>query len=375
MLETVYNPATERVEGGGEMGVTNGTDGSWRRALYLVLAWEGAGLVGTLLVAAPVANFHHFLHLLGTGAVFTNVVGLSGLGLTWLDRRVLRPAAWRAGSRVALLACGLLLSAGAAAALALWSGRWICDLDGNFVDRLHLLLISVNAVVLVCSALISGLLLAHDRLARDLEHRVRENERLERLRVEAQLAALQAKVNPHFLFNTLNTMIDMVHDQPEKVERMILGLSEIYRRVLTLPETDTLSLAEELRLVDEYLSIEAIRMGPRLAWSIDVPEAALDARVPPLAVEVLVENAVQHGLAPRRSGGRLWVTAQQQGHAVVVEVADDGVGVRAQAQTGGFGLRSIRERMALLQREGAHLRIEPRVGGGTRALLELPREA
>jgi signal transduction histidine kinase len=350
-------------------------DGSWRRTLYVVLAWEGIGLASTLLVAAPVVRFHHFIHWLGIGTVFTNCIGLSALGLTWLNQRILRPAGWRTGRRAAIVITGLLILGGVAVVLALQSGRWICGLDNFVVDRWHLLLISANAVVLTCSALICGLVLAHNRLARDLERRVRENGRLERLRVEAQLGALQSKVNPHFLFNTLNTMIEMVHDHPDRVERMILGLSEIYRRVLTLPATDTLSLGEELRLVEEYLAIEAIRMGPRLTWSIEVPDDTRDARVPPLAVEVLVENAVQHGLAARKGGGTLWVKAERQARAVVVEVTDDGVGMQPQQEGGGFGLRSIRERMALLHQGRAQLRMEPRPGGGTRALLELPCDA
>jgi two-component system, LytTR family, sensor kinase len=357
------------------MGIVVETVRPWRRGLLLVLAWEGAGLAGTLLMAAPLASFHRFIHWLGIGGVFTNCVGLSFLGLGWLDRRVLRPAALRDWGRWGILSGATLFAAAAAGLLSLRSGRYICGLDGFVVDRWHLLLISGNAVVLAGSALVCGLLLAHEKLSRDLEHRVRENERLERLRVEAQLAALQSKVNPHFLFNTLNAMIDLVHEQPQKVERMILGLSEIYRRVLTLPEKDTLSLAEELRLVEEYLAIESIRMGPRLTWSIDVPDTTLDARVPPLALEVLVENAVQHGLAPRKDGGRLWLKAERRDRAVVVEVADDGVGVGAEPTASGFGLRSIRERMALLHGRGADLRIEPRPGGGTRALLELPGDA
>jgi LytS/YehU family sensor histidine kinase len=259
--------------------------------------------------------------------------------------------------------------------VALRSGRVICAADGYVVDRWHLLLISVNAVALASAIVICSLLLAQGRLAQALERRVRENEHLERSRVEAQLAMLQSKVNPHFLFNTLNTMVDLVHREPDKVERMILGLSEIYRRVLTLSESATLSLGEELRLVEAYLEIEAIRMGPRLVWSVDVPASVREVRVPPLAVEVLVENAVQHGLAPRKAGGQLWVRAERSEDGVLIEVADDGVGLRPDERAGAFGLRSIRERMALLHRDRASLRLVPREGGGTRALLELPRDA
>jgi LytS/YehU family sensor histidine kinase len=135
-------------------------------------------------------------------------------------------------------------------------------------------------------------------------------------------------------------------------------------------------LAEELALVEHYLAIEKIRMGPRLSYGIDAPADLRSVLVPPLAVEILVENAVRHGLARRKDGGSVEVRVRGEGGSVHIEVADDGVGYEATPAspgTGtGFGILSVRQRLALLHGDEARLDVGPGPGGGTRAVLEVP---
>jgi signal transduction histidine kinase len=269
------------------------------------------------------------------GATFTNVTALLGgaflviYGRYW--RRPLRHSAWQA--LVVLL--GLAVAAAVAAAMSIDVGPRFCAMDGFRVERWHQLLVSMNVMLMIAIALLCALAVLHERLS-------------------------------------LNAMADLVRSEPESVERMIVNLSDIYRRVLDLPETSGVSLAEELTLVEQYLEIEKIRMGARLSYTIDVPEELRSVVVPPLAIEILVENAVRHGLARRKQGGSLRIAARRHEGAARIEVADDGVGFDGHGSGAGFGLLSVRQRLVLLYGGNASLDVHPAAGGGTRAVLEIP---
>ncbi len=345
----------------------------WGRFLLLGLSWQVLGLLVTLALAFPVESFHLLVHRVMLGATVTNGIALLGGGFLvfyWrrLHRRLAHPAA-----RVAVILGGLTPAVAGSVFGAFETGRYFCRLDGYEVDRWHLSVVTTNAMLLVSLGLVCGLVFAHERLSARLAREVRETERLERVQLETQLAALQSKVNPHFLFNTLNTLVDLVRSDPERVERLVLSLSDIYRRVLALPEAAGVPLGEELDLVDHYLSIEKVRMGTRLRYSIDVPADLRGATVPPLAIEILAENAVRHGLAPRKEGGSLCISASREGGRLRVEVLDDGVGLGGPVKGTGFGLLSIRQRLDLLYEKGqGRLDVASVAGGGTRAVLEVP---
>jgi sensor histidine kinase YesM len=233
-------------------------------------------------------------------------------------------------------------------------------------------MVALDVVLLTVIALTSALVLVHQRLSSALARRVRDNARLERLQVETQLKLLQSRVNPHFLFNTLSTMLQLVRRDPDKVERMILNLSEIYRKVLAGPDCARVRLEDEAALVQQYLEIEKIRMGPRMDFSVTLSNDVRDVEVPPLILEILVENAVRHGLAPRKDGGVVRVTASKRDGEVLLEVADNGVGIGERRADGGFGLFSVRQRLQLLYGEMARLDVSPRPEGGTLATICLP---
>ncbi len=345
----------------------------WSRWLLVGLAWQVLGLAVTLALSWPLKDFHFLVHRVILGATSTNGIALLGGGFLVVYWRFLHAPLRHPVPRSLVVMAGLASAVVISVRTAVWAGRTFCRMDAYMVDRWHLTLVTANAMLLVSVGLACGLVFVHERMSAGLAREIRENERLERVQLETQLAAIQAKVNPHFLFNTLNTMVDLVRTDPDRAEQLVLSLSDIYRRVLTLPETTGVPLAEELGLVEHYLSIEKIRMGERLSFEIAVPEDLRRTMVPPLAVEVLVENAVRHGLAPRKEGGSVRIAAARVGgDRLRIDVVDDGVGAGPDVRGTGFGLLSVRQRLGLFYGGRGSLDVEPASGGGTRATLEVP---
>lgn len=200
-------------------------------------------------------------------------------------------------------------------------------------------------------------------------------ERAERLKLEAQLAALRAQLDPHLLFNALNTVAALIPGDPAAAERTLLRLSELYRGLLAASRAEQHALERELELCRAYLDIERARFGERLDSSIEVADGVEPGQisVPVLILQPLVENAIRHGLAGRARGGALRVRVRRAGAALELEVADDGVGLGRSSQRGaGLALDTTRQRLELRYGGAASLALEPAPGGGTRALLRLP---
>ncbi|MBS1877076.1 MAG: histidine kinase [Acidobacteria bacterium] len=189
----------------------------------------------------------------------------------------------------------------------------------------------------------------------------------ERLAAHAEVRALRAQINPHFLFNALNTVADMARGAPE-AERAILNLSRVFRYALDSTRRELVRLGEEVEAVRSYLEIEQARFEDRLRFEIAVAQAAADQLFPPMLIQPLVENAVKHGIGPKPGGGRVRVTAEISETGVRVEVADDGVGFDPARAHANVGLGNVRERV---ERGGGWFRIESRVGAGTTVTFEL----
>ncbi len=195
---------------------------------------------------------------------------------------------------------------------------------------------------------------------------------------EARLLALQAQLQPHFLFNALNAVSGLIHDQPRQADAMVCALSDLLRAVLSASGRREVPLSWELDFVDRYLAVQRIRFSDRLSVSNHTDPAALAAAVPPLLLQPLVENAIVHGLAPRAAPGSVAVFARRAGDRLVLTVTDDGVGLGPNPRPGaGTGLKNIRARLDAQYGGAAHLRVEPNpAGAGVVATVELPfREA
>jgi len=229
---------------------------------------------------------------------------------------------------------------------------------------------------LVFSALISGYFNFRSRLEQKiarLKEIELENERLKRLESETRLRDLQAKLNPHFLFNTLNSTAALIYDDRERAERSIERLSELYRRVLSISSRTFIPLDEELKLIEDYLELEKLRFDDKLSYRIDCPQALRNIPVPGFLIEPLVENAVRHGFDPERGSLRLSVKAEAEPEGRIrLTVADNGPGFEVGTMSAGFGLFSVQERLRLLFGDRGSLEIRSEKGRGTEIMILLP---
>jgi two-component system, LytTR family, sensor kinase len=201
--------------------------------------------------------------------------------------------------------------------------------------------------------------------------RSREREQLEARLSETRLQLLSMQLQPHFLFNTLNTISELVHDNPEAADRMIAGLSDLLRRTLDLKDAHEVSLDEELRVLDLYLDLQRIRFGERLQVVIEVADSARSARVPLLLLQPLVENSIRHGLAARTAAGRIEIRARRSGERLTLDVIDDGEPAEREPRQ-GIGLNNVRARLEALHGDRFALRLVPAATGGTCVTIDIP---
>jgi signal transduction histidine kinase len=201
-------------------------------------------------------------------------------------------------------------------------------------------------------------------------------EAAQRLAAETQLRLLQSQLEPHMLFNTLANLRVLIGLEPARAQAMLDRLIAFLRATLNASRMAEHPLATEFERLADYLALMGVRMGPRLQVALDLPEALRAVPVPPLLLQPLVENGIQHGLEPNVEGGRIVVQARQDGRMLQLTVRDTGVGLQsgAAAAGGGFGLAQVRERLATLYGEGATVVLEaaPDALGGTLATLRLP---
>ena len=189
----------------------------------------------------------------------------------------------------------------------------------------------------------------------------------------ARLQTLRLQLNPHFLFNALNTIASLVHSDTAKADAAIAALSSFLRVSLAVTRGEETALEDELRLIDAYLEIESLRFE-WLTVDLDVPDALRSARVPAFVLQLLVENAIRHGLAPRRTPGRVLIAARVNQDRLTLCVSDDGVGFGALSGDSslGIGLENVRARLTQLHGSDGRLTIEPSKPHGTVATIHIP---
>jgi two-component system, LytTR family, sensor kinase len=204
-------------------------------------------------------------------------------------------------------------------------------------------------------------------------------EEQERLLLHARMEALQNQINPHFLFNTLNSISSLVRFDPDTAREMISKLATILRRLLN--STDSfVPLREEVEFIDNYLDIEVVRFGnDKLRVIKELSTDSLDVMVPSMLLQPLVENSIKHGLASKVEGGSIYLRSRLSGTGLIIEVEDDGVGMAAaqpmQAESvrgAGIGMANISERLQVLYGDTAHMTIDSHTGKGTLVRIRLP---
>jgi len=203
-----------------------------------------------------------------------------------------------------------------------------------------------------------------------------------RLLLEARLDALQRQINPHFLFNTLNSIASLVRSRPELSREMIVKLGNILRALLQEREA-FVPLSEELEFTDDYLDIEVVRFGEKLRVVKEIAEETLDVVVPSMLLQPLIENSIKHGLEPRISGGTVTLRSRIVDGRLLLEVEDDGVGIEPGGpvaapvsglvhEGSGIGMKNVRERLQVLYGDEAEMEMVSRPGRGTRVRLVMP---
>jgi two-component system LytT family sensor kinase len=297
------------------------------------------------------------------------VFAVLSLPVVWLARRFNFEAGHRARSLAVHLPASLLFSA-AYMVLRAWVGRW--QSEASFTEAFQLLLVKTWLFNLLIYWVMVAVSFAFDYYRKYRDHELRAVE-LEGRLVEAKLQALQMQLNPHFLFNTLHSISSLMHQDVEAADRMIMRLSDLLRAALESSDTQEVTLREELAMLQRYLEIEQIRFGARLTVEMHIPPDTLDARLPNLILQPLVENAICHGIEPHAKPGRIQVRTQRANAMLSVEVSDNGSGLpKDEPAREGVGLSNTRARLRSLygQAHGFELREAP--GGGLLVRLLIP---
>ena len=200
-------------------------------------------------------------------------------------------------------------------------------------------------------------------------------EEQQRLLVEARLAALTSQINPHFLFNTLNSVSSLIRTDPNQARVMVVKLSKVLRRLLRKHENFS-SLREELSFIEDYLAIEVVRFGDKLRFEKDVAEDTLDMLVPSMLLQPLVENSIKHGIGGKVEGGTIRIHTRRGGSRLHLLVEDDGVGIPeeklATVLDHGIGVSNVHERLKVLFGNDYRMWIDSQPGQGTRVRIEVP---
>jgi len=236
----------------------------------------------------------------------------------------------------------------------------------------------VELLICACAPVVVGIPLKIWNAVR-IERKLEEQSRL---LLEARLDALQRQINPHFLFNTLNSIASLVRTKPELARELIVKLGNILR-VLLRDRDAFVPLEEELTFTDDYLDIEVVRFGEKLRVVKEIAEDTLDVAVPSMVLQPLIENSIKHGLEPRINGGTVTLRSRLEGDRLVIEVEDDGVGMEPGGATespvsglvregSGIGMKNVKERMEVLYGDSAQVELVSRPGRGTRVRLVMP---
>ena len=203
----------------------------------------------------------------------------------------------------------------------------------------------------------------------------RKLEEQQRLLMQARLQALTSQINPHFLFNTLNSVSSLIRTDPAQARAMVLKLSNILRRLLRKHENFS-ALREELSFIEDYLSIEVVRFGEKLRFEKEVENETLDMLVPSMLLQPLIENCVKHGLSSKVEGGTIRLRARRANSRLHVTVEDDGVGIPeaklANLLEQGIGVSNVNERLKVLFENDYRVWIDSHPGRGTRIEIEVP---
>ncbi len=251
-----------------------------------------------------------------------------------------------------------------------WVGQW--QSQAAFKDVFKPLMVKTWHFNLLIYWVIVAVSNAFDYYRKYRERELHASE-LEKGLAQAKLQALQMQLNPHFLFNTLHSISSLMHKDVEAADRMITRLSDLLRAALDGAGTQEVSLRQELKMLELYLAIEQIRFGNRLTVKMNIAPETLDAQVPSLILQPLVENAIRHGIEPRARPGCIELRAHRQDGTLALAVSDDGAGLGNREQIKeGIGLSNTRARLRELYGAAHQFELIRGTKGGVRVELSIP---
>ena len=262
-----------------------------------------------------------------------------------------------------LMAC-VGLELGRVALVMATKPKWLFAIDPGW--NWQLILVVIGTLVSVAAPL---KIWNNTRIEMNLE-------RHQQLLLRARMDALASQINPHFLFNTLNTVTALIRVDPDTARGVVLKLSNILRRLLRKHET-FVPLREELSFIDDYLDIEVARFGEdNLDIVKEIDERTLDTFIPSMLLQPIVENSLKHGLAPKLEGGRIYLRTSNSNGRLHIEIEDNGVGISEEKMphvyVEGIGLSNVRERLRVLYGADFNLDINSHEGQGTRIKIDVP---
>jgi two-component system LytT family sensor kinase len=331
-----------------------------------------AGIALSLVLAAMAGTTRNFEINIRIALTFTNCIGYIYYAMDLLYTLFLKYRIEIKFLRVLIYSTLILISIFLGSQLSISIANSI--LNATFVpisDTVKSILMLINVILVF---FVVALFIIYRDTKKQIERKIRENENLKNLQEKARMSALQAKINPHFLFNTLNTILDLVYVSPEKVEKVVLSLSDIYRKILYSSENEKCFLSEEMDLVRRYLDIEKIRIGDRLDYHINIDDKLKNMKIVPLLIEPIVENSVIHGIGPKKNGGMITVNASLNKQKAFFEIIDNGVGLSSKNFKMGFGINNVNERLKLFYGEEAGLKFTETLGGGLTVRFEIMLE-
>ncbi len=351
-------------------------------AILGLLLGPWAAMLGAAALSLPALGHHEWFALpvnLAVAAIFGAYRRVAGEENIWsfsplidlsLYRWIRRTVTWPFLDRQIFLLALIMLT------------QFCTSLFAHFYPHQYFELYSpswfVELAICACAPVVVGIPLKIWNAVR-IEHKLEEQSRL---LLEARLDALQRQINPHFLFNTLNSIASLIRSKPDLAREMIVKLSHILR-VLLRDRDAFVPLREELDFTDDYLDIEVVRFGEKLRVVKEIAPETLDIIVPSMLLQPLIENSIKHGLEPRISGGTVTLRSRIDEGRLLLEIEDDGVGIEPGGPTtapvsglvregSGIGMRNVRERIQVLYGEEAQVDIVSRPGRGTRVSLRMP---
>jgi two-component system LytT family sensor kinase len=350
--------------------------GRVRRWLWIATIWFAIALFEATqtVFGMRVEGMQH-----NWGALFVTVL------LSWLPWALVTPLALRLGRDQQLNPLTWLMHASVAVSVNVVSSAWTAGIilllnpyatspaPGPFVQVWfgHFYSGLLSSLMLYSGVLASGQILeSRTRLARQQTETARLNEQLSK----AQLNALRRQIEPHFLFNSLNSIAGLVRDkQNDAAVTMIARLSDFLRRVVEDSNRQLVPLAEEMDCSERYLQIQKVRFAERLQLSVEVPDNLRSAQVPSLLLQPMVENAVKHGISKRAQGGAIRISASRNGGILTLRVYNDGPTFPLEAQaTSGVGMANVRTRLHSLYGDAFRLSVQNQEPDGVEVAVSVP---